>query len=64
VHISRTISTEGKVANDAVGGDVDVDLETWCDEHGCVLDMEVLKDTTPNWQKYRLARDSRTVLIN
>lgn len=64
MRISRTISTEGKVANDAVGGDLDVDLETSCDEHGYVPDMEVLKDTTPNWQKFRLAIDGRTVLIN
>ncbi|TKA70092.1 hypothetical protein B0A55_08026 [Friedmanniomyces simplex] len=43
--------------------DVDIDLEAWGEEHGYVLDVEVLKELTPTWHKYQLTEDGRTVLI-
>ncbi|KAK5731089.1 hypothetical protein LTR15_001027 [Elasticomyces elasticus] len=42
---------------------LDIDLEAWGEEHGYVLDVEVLKELTPNWQDYQLTPDGRTVLI-
>ena len=41
----------------------DIDLEAWGEEHGYVLDVEVLKTITPRWANYQLASDGRTVLI-
>lgn len=43
--------------------DRDIDLEAWGEEHGYVLDVEVLKQITPKWQNYQLASDGNTVLI-
>ena len=43
--------------------DLDIDLETWGEEHGYVLDVEVLKTITTKWQNYKLTKDGRTVLI-
>lgn len=44
-------------------GDLDIDLETYGEEYGYPLDVEVLKTITPKWQSYQLAKDGRTVLI-
>ncbi|KAK5164902.1 uncharacterized protein LTR77_009566 [Saxophila tyrrhenica] len=44
-------------------GDLDIDLEAWGEEHGYVLDVEVLKTITPKWRNYQLASDGKTVLI-
>lgn len=43
--------------------DRDIDLEAWGEEHGYVLDVEVLKQLTPKWANYKLTNDGRTVLI-
>ncbi|OQO05774.1 hypothetical protein B0A48_09868 [Cryoendolithus antarcticus] len=43
--------------------ELDIDLETWGEEHGYILDVEVLKEVSPNWQNYKLAPDGRIVLI-
>lgn len=43
--------------------DLDIDLESWGEEHGYVLDVEVLKTITPKWRNYQLASDGKTVLI-
>ena len=66
-------SSESKFDNEANGTDdtatygadtdLDIDLEAWGEEHGYVLDVEVLKTITPKWQNYQLASDGRTVLI-
>jgi hypothetical protein len=53
----------GETVNPVSDGELDIDLEAWGEEHGYVLDVEVLKSITPNWQKYQLASDGRTVLI-
>ena len=50
----------GKPADD---GDLDIDLETYGEEHGYPLDVAVLKEITPKWEQYQLSQDSRTVLI-
>ena len=39
------------------------DLEARGEEQGYILDVEVLKSVTPNWEQYQLAADGRTVLI-
>ncbi|EMC92470.1 hypothetical protein BAUCODRAFT_97493 [Baudoinia panamericana UAMH 10762] len=58
---------ESKDANGAIdlteGSERDLDLEAWGEEHGYVLDVEVLKEITPNWQNYQTTADGRTVLI-
>ena len=43
--------------------DIDIDLETYGEEHGYPLDVEVLKKITPKWANYQLANDGKTVLI-
>lgn len=43
--------------------ELDIDLESWGEEHGYILDVEVLKTITPHWQDYQLAADGKTVLI-
>jgi MFS family permease len=43
--------------------ELDIDLEAWGEEHGYVLDVEVLKTITPKWRNYQLANDGKTVLI-
>ena len=48
---------------DSDSADLDIDLETYGEEFGYPLDVEVLKTITPKWQQYQLARDGRTVLI-
>jgi hypothetical protein len=57
------ISVNGEKINDADSDGRDIDLEAWGEEHGYVLDVEVLKTITPNWKNYRLADDGKTVLI-
>jgi hypothetical protein len=48
---------------DGDNGDIDIDLETYGEEHGYPLDVEVLKEITPKWANYQLANDGKTVLI-
>lgn len=57
------INDEKRAAGDTDSRDIDIDLETWGEEHGYVLDVEVLKEITPKWKNYRLTNDDRTVLI-
>ena len=56
-------NTRSGVVHDADSADIDIDLETWGEEHGYVLDVEVLKEITPKWRNYHLDKDGRTVLI-
>ncbi|KAK4556556.1 hypothetical protein LTR86_006127 [Recurvomyces mirabilis] len=56
-------ATVDRVDKSPSNGEFDIDLEAWGEEHGYILDVEVLKEVTPNWQKYQLAQDGRTVLI-
>src|ERR1700712_2796553 len=62
VHRDLAKETDSTV-HDSENGDLDIDLEAWGEEHGYVLDVEVLKTLTPNWHKYQLTKDNRTVLI-
>ena len=68
-HVEGTTSNEknpldaNDFVKDASSADVDIDLEAWGEEHGYVLDVEVLKTITPKWANYQLANDGRTVLI-
>lgn len=43
--------------------DLDIDLEARREEHGYILDVEVLEQLTPNWQNYQLTADGKTILI-
>ena len=58
---NEKISGDTKHVGDA--SSLDIDLEAWGEEHGYVLDVEVLKELTPNWQSYQLTPDGKTVLI-
>lgn len=57
------LATEGTYTEEADLQHRDIDLEAWGEEHGYILDVEVLKQITPKWQNYQLASDGRTVLI-
>jgi len=60
---TEKVADMAKTQNLDNASDLDIDLEVWGEEHGYVLDVEVLKTITPNWAKYQLAYDGRTVLI-
>ncbi|KAK5125891.1 hypothetical protein LTR08_005112 [Meristemomyces frigidus] len=51
------------ITEDVNPNGLDIDLEAWGEQHGYVLDVEVLKTLTPDWDKYQLTTDGRTVLI-
>lgn len=57
------LATEGAYEKNGSDEERDIDLEAWGEEHGYILDVEVLKSITPKWQNYQLASDGRTVLI-
>lgn len=48
-HLEDTDSNGGKVVADVDNADIDIDLETYGEEHGYPLDVEVLKTITPKW---------------
>lgn len=62
VEAHNKLATEAAY-HDAGSQDRDIDLEAWGEEHGYVLDVEVLKQITPKWPNYQLASDGRTILI-
>lgn len=64
-YLEKTSSNDGKKQDisDGDSADIDIDLETYGEEHGYPLDIEVLKGITPKWANYQLANDGQTVLI-
>ncbi len=62
-HQYEDVNSDGDKPHDADSAERDIDLEAWGEEHGYVLDVEVLKTITANWRNYQLANDGKTVLI-
>ena len=62
-HLENESNSGLKGARNGDSNDVDIDLETYGEEHGYPLDVEVLKQITPKWANYQLANDGQTVLI-
>ena len=48
-HLEDNSSNDGKAVVDGDNADIDIDLETYGEEHGYPLDVEVLKTITPKW---------------
>jgi hypothetical protein len=48
-HLKDNSSNDGKGVVDSDNADIDIDLETYGEEHGYPLDVEVLKTITPKW---------------
>ncbi|KAK3068248.1 hypothetical protein LTR53_014340 [Teratosphaeriaceae sp. CCFEE 6253] len=59
----HAIHTDDHTVPPSEAEDLDIDLEAWGEEHGYVLDVEVLKELTPTWSNYQTTADGKTVLI-